>query len=224
MRAAAEASLRRLGVDVIDLLTLHRVDREVPLEDTIGAMGELVTAGLVRLIGLSEVRPTTLLRAAEEHPIAAVQSEHSLWSRDVESGLIEAARQVGTTLVSYAPLGRGFLSGDLHVPSLANDDYRRGLPRFEPGNIEHNVNLLTALRRVARHTGLTPAQVALAWVLKKNSDGIALVGTTSRSHLAENLSVANIELGEEQMLWLDKAFPPGAARGDRYASRATIDG
>ncbi|MGW6741561.1 aldo/keto reductase [Streptomyces sp. NPDC055025] len=224
IRRACDASLERLGVDVIDLYLLHRVDRKVPIEETVGAMGGLVEAGKVRAIGLSEVRAATLRRAAAVHPVAVVQSEYSLWSRDIEDELLPALRDLGACLVGYAPLGRGFLTGRLDMALLREDDYRRGLPRLRPENIGHNEELLLRFVRLARAWDVTPAQLALAWVLARGPDVVALTGTTRRTHLAQNLAAAAITLTSGQVAELDALFPPGAAAGDRYASRATIDG
>ncbi|UED88005.1 aldo/keto reductase [Streptomyces profundus] len=221
---ACDASLERLGVDVIDLYLLHRVDRKVPVEETVGAMADLVAAGKVRAIGLSEVRAATLRRAAAVHPVAVVQSEYSLWSRDVEDELLPALREVDAGLIGYAPLGRGFLTGRLDVARLADDDYRRGLPRLRPGNIDRNEELLLSFVRLARAWDMAPAQLALAWVLARGPNVVALTGTTRRSHLTQNLAAASIPLTPEQLTELDVLFPPGAAAGDRYANRTTIDG
>ncbi|MET7685093.1 aldo/keto reductase [Streptomyces sp. NPDC005423] len=224
IRRACDASLERLGVSTIDVYVLHRVDREVPVEETVGAMADLVTAGKVRAIGLSEVRASTLRRAAAVHPVALVQSEYSLWSREVEEEVLPALRELGAGLVGYAPMGRGFLTGRLDVSRLDGDDYRRGLPRLRPENLGHNQELLSRLVRLADAWELAPAQLALAWVLSRGPDVVALSGTTRRVHLAENLRAATVTLTSGQLAELDAAFPPGAAAGDRYASRATIDG
>jgi len=224
IRRACEDSLRRLGVETVDLYVLHRVDRKVPVEETMGAMAGLVAAGKVRAVGLSEVRASTLRRAAAVHPVALVQSEYSLWSRDVEDEVLPALRELGAALVGYAPLGRGFLTGRLDVDALADDDYRRGLPRLRPENLGHNEKVLHALVRLAGEWGMTPAGLALAWVLAQGPDVVAITGTTSPTHLAENLAAAAVELSKEQLTALDREFPPGVAAGDRYASRATIDG
>ncbi|MET7900671.1 aldo/keto reductase [Streptomyces sp. NPDC005355] len=221
---ACDASLERLGVETIDLYLLHRVDRRVPVEDSIGAMAELVTAGKVRSIGLSEVRAATLRRAAAVHPVSVVQTEYSLWSREVEDEVLPALRELGGSLIAYAPLGRGFLTGRLDIAKLSNDDYRRGLPRLLPENLGRNEVLVRRLARLAEAWGLTPAQLALSWVLDRGDDVIALMGTTRRSHLAENLAAAAVTLTAAQTAELEAAFPADAAAGDRYASRATIDG
>lgn len=224
IRDACDASLRRLGVETIDLYLLHRVDRQVPVEETFGAMAELVAAGKVRHIGLSEVRASTLRRAAAVHPVSAVQTEYSLWSREVEDEVLPALRDLGGLLIGYAPLGRGFLTGRLAVGRLTGDDYRRGLPRMRAENLGHNEALVARLVRLAEECGVTPAQLALAWALAQGPDVVPLVGTTRRGHLAENLAATRVRLTPERIARLEDAFPPDAAAGDRYASRATIDG
>jgi aryl-alcohol dehydrogenase-like predicted oxidoreductase len=214
---ACDASLKRLGVDVIDLYYLHRVDANVPIEDTVGAMGRLVEAGKVRHLGLSEAAAATLRRAHAVHPIAALQSEYSLWSRDVEAEILPACRELGIGFVAYSPLGRGFLSGTItSLDALSDKDRRREHPRFAAENLERNVRLLGALREIAGAKGCTPAQVALAWVLAKRDDIVPIPGTKRRRYLEENAAALDIRLDAADLGALDAAFPRGVAAGDRY--------
>lgn len=217
VRAACEASLRRLGVDHIDLYYQHRLDRTVPIEETVGAMAELVDQGKVRHLGLSEVSPTTVRRACAVHPITAVQSEYSLWSREVEHGLLATLRELGVGFVAYSPLGRGFLTGTLSsFDQLGAADYRRGTPRFQGANFAHNHRLAARLRGLADELGVTPAQLALAWVLRLGPDVVPIPGTRRPDRIEENVGALQVRLTEGQARALDAMFPAGAARGDRY--------
>lgn len=220
VRSACEASLRRLGIDCIDLYYQHRVDPSVPIEDTVGAMAGLVEAGKVRLLGLSEASGATLERACAVHPIAALQSEFSLWTRDPQSnGMLAACRKLGVSLVAYSPLGRGFLTGAIQSPDdLAADDYRRSNPRFVGDNFKRNLQLVEQVKSLAATKGCTPAQLALAWVLAQGQDIIAIPGTKRRSRLDENLAALEVQLGTAELQALDAAFPPDAAVGTRYAA------
>jgi aryl-alcohol dehydrogenase-like predicted oxidoreductase len=214
---ACDASLKRLGVDAIDLYYLHRVDPNVPIEDTVGAMARLVEAGKVRYLGLSEAAAATLRRAHAEHPIAALQSEYSLWSRDVEAEILPACRELGIGFVPYSPLGRGFLSGTITgLGALAENDRRREHPRFGADNLERNLGLLATLREIAETRDRTPAQVALAWLLAKGPDIMPIPGTKRRRYLEENAAAVDLVLAPADLAALDAAFPQGAAAGDRY--------
>src|SRR5919106_558702 len=214
---ACDASLKRLGVDVIDLYYLHRVDASVPIEDTVGAMARLIEAGKVRQIGLSEAGAATLRRAHAVHPIAALQSEYSLWSRDVEPEILPACRELGIGLVPYSPLGRGFLSGTItSLDALSEKDRRREHPRFEADNLVRNVRLLGALREVAEGRSCTPAQVALAWLLAQGDDIVPIPGTKRRKYLEENVGAIEIRLTDAELARIDKVAPPGITAGDRY--------
>jgi aryl-alcohol dehydrogenase-like predicted oxidoreductase len=215
---ACEASLRRLGVDVIDLYYLHRVDPAVPIEETVGAMAELIRAGKVRFLGLSEVGPVTLRRAHAVHPISALQSEYSLWTRDPEdSGALAACRELGIALVPFSPLGRGFLTGAIRTPdSFAADDLRRQNPRFQGENFDRNLQLVDELRRLAQTRGCTPAQLALSWVLSRGDDVIPIPGTRNRKHLEENLRALEITLSPAELATIEAVFPSSAVSGPRY--------
>jgi len=214
---ACDASLTRLGVDVIDLYYLHRVDPNVPIEDTVGAMARLIEAGKVRYLGLSEAGTATLRHAHTEHPIAALQTEYSLWSRDVEADILPTCRELGIGFVPYSPLGRGFLSATItELESLADNDRRREHPRFAAENLERNVGLLATLKRVAEARGCTPAQVALAWLLAKGEDIVPIPGTKRRRYLEENAAAVDVQLEPADLEALDAAFPQGIAAGDRY--------
>lgn len=218
VRACCDASLKRLGVTHIDLYYQHRVDPLVPIEETVGAMAELVKAGKVRYLGLSEASAQTLERAARIHPIAALQSELSLWSRDLEEdGVLAACRRLGIALVAYSPLGRGFLTGAIGRPEdLAKDDFRRHNPRFQGENFTRNLQLVEHVRKLAAAKGCTPAQLALAWVLAQGADIVAIPGTRRRSRLEENLGALEVRLSAADQLALERAFPLGAAAGTRY--------
>ena len=215
---ACEASLRRLGVDAIDLYYLHRVDARVPIEDTVGAMADLVRAGKVRWIGLSEVGAATLERAARVHPVAALQSEYSLWTRDPEDGALDACRRLGVGLVAYSPLGRGFLTGAIRSPDdFEADDYRRGNPRFQGENFARNLALVDTVTRIAREKDATPAQLALAWVLAQGDDIVPIPGTKRRKYLDENIGALRLELTADDLAAIEAAFPRAGVRGSRYA-------
>jgi aryl-alcohol dehydrogenase-like predicted oxidoreductase len=214
---ACDASLQRLGVETIDLYYLHRVDPKVPIEDTVGAMGRLVERGKVRHIGLSEAGAATLRRAHAVHPIAALQTEYSLWTRDVEPEILPTCRALGIGFVAYAPLGRGFLSGTItSTDALADDDRRRDHPRFAQENVERNLGLLGTLRELAVAKDCTPAQIALAWLLAQGGDVVPIPGTKRRGYLDENVAALDVRLSEANLATLDKAFPPGVTAGDRY--------
>jgi aryl-alcohol dehydrogenase-like predicted oxidoreductase len=217
-RAACDASLARLGVSVIDLYYLHRLDPRVPIEETVGAMAELVTAGKVRWLGLSEVSAATLRRAHRVHPITAVQSEYSLFSRDVEAEVLPACRELGVAFVPFSPLGRGFLTGRLNsVAELPAGDMRRSVPRFQEGHIERNMELVGAIEAVASARGVAPGQVALAWVLAQGEDIVPIPGTKRRAFLEENMAATNITLLAAELARLNDVFSPGAASGERYS-------
>ena len=217
VRRSCEASLRRLGVDAIDLYYLHRVDPQVPIEDTVGAMAELVREGRVRHLGLSEAGPKTLARAVAVHPIAALQSEYSLWSRDPEDGVLAACREHGIGFVAYSPLGRGFLSGEIRrFEDLAPDDYRRFTPRLQGENFAKNLALVDQVRELAREKGCTPSQLALAWVLAQGDDVVAIPGTKRRARLEENAAALDVLLSAADLARLDAIAPRGAAAGARY--------
>jgi aryl-alcohol dehydrogenase-like predicted oxidoreductase len=225
IRTAAEASLKRLGTDVIDLYYMHRRNTGVPVEDAVGAMAELVQAGKVRQIGLSEVSVETLRRAHAVHPIAAVQSEYSLWTRDPErNGVLEACRELGTTFVAYSPLGRAFLAGAVtDTSSLASDDFRRINPRFADDALAQNRRLAEALGDFAADLGAKPAQVALAWLLARQDNVVPIPGTKRRAYLAENAGAAAIRLTAEQVAALDTLFAPDAIAGARYSEEGLKD-
>ncbi|WP_243383193.1 aldo/keto reductase [Geothrix alkalitolerans] len=217
VRSSCEASLRRLGVEVIDLYYQHRQDPEVPVEDTVGAMAELVKAGKVRFLGLSEVSPATLRRAHAVHPISAVQSEYSLWTRDPEGGLLQACRELGVGLVPYSPLGRGFLTGQIkRFEDFEPDDYRRNSPRFQGENFQKNLDLVARLQDMAAARGCTASQLALAWVLGQGADVVPIPGTKRRNRLDENLGALDQVLCPGELVELGGLFPPGAAAGARY--------
>ena len=217
VRGSAEASLKRLGVDHIDLYYLHRVDAETPIEDTVGAMAELVKAGKVRYLGLSEASPDTLRRAMKVHPISALQSEYSLWSREPEDGVLAACRELGIGFVAYSPLGRGFLTGQLRkFEDFATDDYRRFSPRFQGENFQKNLDLVDKVAELAKAKGCTAAQLALAWVLAQGDDIVPIPGTKRRSTLDQNLDALKLELTKADFAQLDVLLPKGAAAGMRY--------
>ncbi|RLU89241.1 aldo/keto reductase [Streptomyces griseocarneus] len=224
VRAACEASLARLGVDHIDLYYLHRRDPRVPIEETVGAMAELVRAGKVRWLGLSEVSAQTLRRACSVHPISALQSEFSLFSRDVEKSVLPAARDLGTSLVAYAPISRGLLSGALPSASELDDgDFRRAAPRFTGENAEHNARLVARIREIADEAGIGPAQLSLAWLLAQGEDIVPIPGTKRLRYLEQNVAATDMELSEQTLEALESAVPPGAVRGERYPDMSHID-
>jgi aryl-alcohol dehydrogenase-like predicted oxidoreductase len=221
VRACAEASLRRLGVDVIDLYYQHRVDAKVPIEDTVGAMAELVDQGKVRFLGLSEASVASIRRAVAVHPIAALQSEWSLWTRDLEDEVVGVAREHGVGIVPFSPLGRGFLTGAITSPSdFGEDDFRRGHPRFTGEAFEVNLRLVDAVRTIAAEKGATPGQLALAWVLARGEDVVPIPGTKRRSYLEENVGAVAVELTADDLARLDQIAPPGVAAGGRYVNAA----
>ena len=217
VRACCEASLQRLQVEVIDLYYQHRVDPSVPIEDTVGAMADLVRAGKVRYLGLSEAAPQTLRRAHAVHPIAALQTEYSLWSREPEDGLLATVRELGIGFVAYSPLGRGFLSGAFKsIDDLAPDDYRRNSPRFQGENFARNLALVGELESIARDLACTPAQLALAWVMAQGDDIVPIPGTKRIALLEQNVAAAGLQLSAEVLARIDRALPAGAAAGLRY--------
>ena len=216
---ACDASLRRLGVDHIDLYYQHRVDPEVPIEDTVGAMSELVKAGKVRHLGLSEAAPQTVRRAHKVHRITALQTEYSLWSRDVEQEILPTVRELGIGFVAYSPLGRGFLSGQFRKPEdIPADDWRRNSPRFQGENFYRNLELVKRIEEIAREKKATPSQLALAWVLSRGKDVVPIPGTKRRKYLEENAAAVGIRLTPEDLRRIDQVAPPGVAAGDRYAA------
>ncbi|HEY5011389.1 MAG TPA: aldo/keto reductase [Acidimicrobiia bacterium] len=224
VRASIDASLRRLGVDHVDLWYLHRLDRRVPIEDTVGAMSEAVTAGKVGHLGLSEVSAATLRRAHATHPIAAVQSEWSLWTRDPETSVLPTCRELGVGFVPFSPLGRGLLSGELRSPDdFPESDSRRALPRFQGENFARNLDLAAKVRELASAKGATASQLALAWLLAQGSDIAPIPGTKRRTRLEENLGAATLELSAADLRAIDAVFPADAASGDRYADMSHID-
>jgi len=222
---ACNASLKRLDTDYIDLYYLHRVDPDVPIEETVGAMGQLVDAGKVRAIGLSETAADTIRRANSERPVTALQTEYSLWSRDPEDEILSTLRDLDIGFVPYSPLGRGFLTGQFTSPDdLPEGDWRRHSPRFQGANFEKNLTLVEAVRDLAESKGVTPAQLALAWVLHQGDDVVPIPGTTRPEHLEDNVAAVNVDLTAEELDELDDIAPQGAAAGDRYADMSTVDG
>ena len=217
VKSSCDASLRRLGIDTIDLYYQHRVDPQIPIEDTVGAMADLITAGKIRYIGLSEAGPDTLYRAASIHPITALQTEFSLWSREPENGILETCRELGIAFVAYSPLGRGFLTGNIRsLNDLAADDFRRTTPRFQGDNLQTNLELVDCVDSLARDKECTPGQFALAWVLAQGQEIIPIPGTRRRKHLEENAAAVDIELSQSDLDLLNDIFAPGATSGDRY--------
>ena len=217
VRAACESSLRRLGVETIDLYYQHRVDRDTPIEETVGAMAGLVKEGKVRYLGLSEAAPQTIRRAHGVHPITALQTEYSLWSRDVEDEILATCRELGIGFVSYSPLGRGFLTGQIRkLDDLAEDDWRRHSPRFQGRNFERNLELAKKIQEMAAERGCTPAQLALAWVLAQGKDIVPIPGTKRTSYLEENAAVLDLKLTDEDLKGLEEIAPRGVTAGSRY--------
>jgi aryl-alcohol dehydrogenase-like predicted oxidoreductase len=217
VRQACEASLKRLGIDRIDLYYQHRVDPNTPIEDTVGAMAELVKAGKVRYLGLSEAAPATMRRATKVHPIAALQTEYSLWSRDPETEILPTCRELGIAFVAYSPLGRGFLTGQIKsIDDLAPDDWRRHNPRFQGENFQKNMDLVREIESIAKRKNVLPSQLALAWVLAKGEDIIPIPGTKRIKYLEENGAATRIKLTGDELAQLDRALPPGSAAGTRY--------
>jgi aryl-alcohol dehydrogenase-like predicted oxidoreductase len=221
VRSACEASLKRLGVEVIDLYYQHRVDPKVPIEETVGEMARLKEEGKVRFLGLSEAAPQTIRRAHATHPITAVQTELSLWSRDAQAEVIPTVRELGIGYVAYSPLGRGFLTGQIKSPDdFAEDDFRKNHPRFQGENFEKNIQLVREVEKMAEEKGCTTAQLALAWVLAKGEDVVPIPGTKHRRYLDENIGALEVKLIDEDLRRLDEILPPGAAAGPRYPEQA----
>ena len=217
VRACCDASLRRLGVDHIDLYYQHRVDRTVPIEETVGAMADLVKAGKVRFLGLSEAAPATIRRAHATHPISALQTEYSLWTRDPEDEILPTIRELGISFVAYSPLGRGFLTAAFRkVEDIPEGDYRRNAPRWQGENFQNNLDLVARVEALARVKGVTPGQLALAWVLAKGEDIVPIPGTTRRAHLDENLAAVDLVLTAQELADIETAAPVGVAAGLRY--------
>ena len=217
---ACDASLQRLGVDVIDLYGLHRVDPAVPIEDTVGAMKKLVEQGKVRYLALSEAGPQTIRRAHRVHPITAIETEYSLWSRDVEQEILATCRELGIGYMAYSPLGRGFLTATIKsLDALLPKDRRRDQPRFDAVNLKHNLDLLKPLEEIAAAHRCTPAQIALAWVLAQGEDIVPIPGTKHRRYLEQNAAAVDVELSPDEIRRLSQAFPPGAAAGTRYPEK-----
>ncbi len=220
VKACCDASLQRLGIDCIDLYYQHRVDPTVPIEETVGAMAELVQQGKVRFIGLSEASAETIRRAHSVHPITALQSEYSLWTRDVEALILPTLRELGIGFVAYSPLGRGFLTGRFRKPEdLPANDWRRSSPRFQPGNLEQNLALVRALEELAKDRGVKPAQIALAWLMAQGDDIVPLFGTTRRTHLEDNIAACKLKLDRQEIQRITDLAPPGVAAGNRYHER-----
>jgi aryl-alcohol dehydrogenase-like predicted oxidoreductase len=222
---ACDASLRRLGLEHIDLYYQHRVDPDVPIEETVGAMAELIDAGKVRFLGLSEASPETIRRAHAAHPISALQSEYSLWTRDPEDEVLPTLRELGIGLVAYSPLGRGFLTGQIRSPDdLAADDFRRYTPRFIGENFERNLKLVDRIKEIAAEQDCSPGQLALAWVMARGDDVVPIPGTKRRSYLQENVEATEISLSQEDLARIDEAAPAGSTAGDRYPDMSSIGG
>ena len=219
VRSACEVSLRRLKVDVIDLYYQHRVDPSTPIEETVGAMAQLVKEGKVRALGLSEAPVDIIRRAAAVHPIAALQNEYSLWTRDPEDGPLQTCHALGISLVAYSPLGRGFLTGQLRTPDdFAPDDFRRNNPRFQGENFQKNLRLVEKVGALAKQKGCTPGQLALAWVMAQGDDVVPIPGTKRRKYLEENLGALDVRLTPEDLAGIEAVFPKGAVSGARYAA------
>ena len=217
VRQSCENSLRRLGVDTIDLYYQHRVDPNTPIEETVQAMAQLVKEGKVRYLGLSEASPATLRRASKVHPITALQTEYSLWTRDPERDILATCRELGIGFVAYSPLGRGFLTGQFRrFEDLPADDYRRHSPRFQAENFQKNLDLVQRVEEIAREKNCKPAQLALAWVLAQGDDIVPIPGTKKRKYLEENVAADSIKLTKDDLRRIDEAFPPDSAAGDRY--------
>ena len=224
VRAACEASLKRLGVDQIDLYYQHRVDPNVPIEDTVGAMSHLVKDGLVRYLGLSEAAPATIRRAHAVHPISALQTEYSLWSREPEEEILPVCRELGIGFVPYSPLGRGFLTGQIKsVEDFAADDYRRFSPRFQGENFQKNLELVSKVEALANDKKCTPGQLALAWLYVQGNDLVPIPGTKRAKYLEENIAALNVQLSAEDVAELERIAPKGVAVGDRYPSMAGVN-
>ncbi|MGB3519471.1 MAG: aldo/keto reductase [Elainellaceae cyanobacterium] len=224
VKQCCDASLQRLGVEVIDLYYQHRVDVNVPIEETIGAMAELVQQGKVRYLGLSEAAPATIRRAHAVHPITALQTEYSLWSREPEDEILPTVRELGIGFVPYSPLGRGFLSGQFQSPDdFADDDYRRHSPRFQGENFAKNLQLVAQIKAIAAAKQVTPAQLAIAWLLTRGEDIVPIPGTKQRRYLEENVAAVNITLTTMELEQINAVMPQGAAVGDRYPDMSTVN-
>jgi aryl-alcohol dehydrogenase-like predicted oxidoreductase len=224
VRAACEGSLRRLGVETIDLYFQHRVDRSVPIEETVGAMAGLVAEGKVRFLGLSEAAPDTIRRAHAAHPISALQTEYSLWSREPEEGILQTVRELGIGFVAYSPLGRGFLTGRFRSSDdLAEGDFRRSTPRFQGENFDANLRLVERVQEIAAEKGVRPGQLALAWVLAQGEDVVPIPGTRRVAHLEQNAAASGIELTEAELSRIDEAAPRGVTSGDRYGDMTSVN-
>jgi aryl-alcohol dehydrogenase-like predicted oxidoreductase len=224
VREACDASLRRLGVDHIDLYYQHRVDPNTPIEETVGAMKELVEQGKVRYLGLSEAAPGTIRRAHEVHPISALQTEYSLWTRDPEDEVLPTVRELGIGFLAYSPLGRGFLSGQIRSPDdFAQDDFRRANPRFQGENFQRNLSLVERVKEIAAEKDVTPGQLAIAWLLHRGDDIVPIPGTKRRRYLEENVAAAGVSLSQEDLERIDEAAPAGAAAGDRYPDMSPVN-
>ncbi|HEY9622102.1 MAG TPA: aldo/keto reductase [Crinalium sp.] len=224
VRQACDASLKRLGIDTIDLYYQHRVDTTVPIEDTVGAMAELVQQGKVRYLGLSEAAPATIRRAYAVHPITALQTEYSLWSRDPEDDILPTVRELGIGFVPYSPLGRGFLSGSITSPNdLAEDDYRKRSPRFQGENFHKNLQLVEQVKVIASEKNATPSQLALAWLLAQGNDIVPIPGTKRRAYLEENVGATKITLTPDDLARIDAVAPKGVTAGDRYPDMSSVN-
>ena len=224
VRRACDASLQRLGVDTIDLYYQHRVDANVPIEETVGAMAELKRAGKIRFLGLSEANASTLRRAHAVHPITALQTEYSLWSRDPENGLLAVCRELGIGFVAYSPLGRGFLTGRFKaIDDLAADDWRRNNPRFQGENFQRNLDLVSEIEKMAREKGVKASQLALAWVMSRGDDVVPIPGTKRVKYLEENAGAAGVTFTDEELQRIDSVLPVGAASGQRYADMSPVN-
>jgi len=224
VRSACDASLKRLGIEQIDLYYQHRVDRTVPIEETVGAMAELIKAGKVRYLGLSEASAKTIRRAHATYPISAVQSEYSLWSRDIENEVLPTLRELGIGLVAYSPLGRGFLSGEYKtLDDLPPNDFRRLNPRFQGENFKRNLEVVERVNRIAAEKGVTPSQLALAWVYARGEDIVAIPGTKRRKYLEENAAADKIQLTASDLARIEEVAPKGFAAGDRYPDMSAVD-
>jgi len=224
VKRSCDASLERLGVDHIDLYYQHRVDRDVPIEETVGAMADLVRAGKVRHLGLSEASPQTIRRAAREHPITALQTEYSLWTRDAEDEVLPTCRELGIGFVAYSPLGRGFLTGRYRsVEDFEPDDYRRNHPRFQGENFQKNLDLVARVEEIARRKKCSPSQLALAWVAAQGEDIVPLFGTKRRKYLDENLAALDVEITPADLEEIDEVAPKGVAAGERYPDMSHVN-
>ena len=224
VRKCCDASLRRLGVDHIDLYYQHRVDKDTPIEDTVGAMADLVRQGKVRYLGLSEAATGTIRRAHKIHPISALQMEYSLWTRDPEEGFLDTLRELGIGFVAYSPLGRGFLTGTLkRYEDLAADDWRRNMPRFKGENFQKNLDVVAQVEKIAAAHGAKPSQVALAWVMAQGEDIVPIPGTKHRKYLEENAAAISLQLSQDELARIDAVFPMGIAAGNRYPDMSTVN-